>query len=92
MTIKNIDSFSEKNFLLFKRITTYKIMLHFVVDKATTLALGVLRHCNSGLTATSSMAGNPLDYPYAAGEGILENIHSSGLPALKLGLRIPRSR
>ena len=48
-------------------------MLNFVVDKATTLALGVLRHCNSGLTATSSMAGNPLDYPYAAGEGILEN-------------------
>jgi len=92
MPIKNIDSFSEKNFLLFKRITTYKIMLHLVVAKVTTLALGVLRHCNSGLTATSSMVGNPLDYPYAAGEGILENIHSSGLPALKLGLRIPRSR
>ncbi|MFL0735785.1 MAG: hypothetical protein AB8B39_01810, partial [Prochlorococcus sp.] len=82
---KNIDSFSEKNFLLFKRITSYKIMLHLVVAKVTTLALGVLRHCNSGLTATSSMVGNPLDYPYAAGEGILENIHSSGLPALKLG-------
>ena len=85
MPIKNIYSFSEKNFLLIKRITSYKIMLHLVVAKVTTLALGVLRHCNSGLTATSSMAGNPLDYPYAAGEGILENIHSSGLPALKLG-------